>query len=219
MASSPFHLGPACDDPGAPAPPPHDPQAAAALLDQAGWRLDPRSGVRTRGGVPFRFTLLVFGSGEDHVQFSQVAQADLRRVGIDMRVQRLDWPTLWDRLKTGRFEAALSGLAPGTDPDSLYAMLHSSQIESGQNYAAFRDAEVDAWMDEGRETIDPRRRAAIYARVDARLRERQPYTYLFFPVVQAAVSRVFGGVETSPLGVLDGVPGPTRVHRIREDRP
>ena len=212
VASSPFRPGSLGVDPdsGGVA---FDPAQAAALLDGAGWRREPRTGLRARSGIPFRFTLLIYGGGEDHVQFSQVAQEALRRLGIEMEISRLDWPTLWSRLQRGDFEAAISGgSALGLDPDSVYGPLHSSQIEGGQNYAAFRDGPVDRWLEEGRTTLDQARRTEIYRRIDRRIREEQPYTYLFYPVVQAALSRRIANVEPSPLGIIDQWPGPSRFY-------
>jgi peptide/nickel transport system substrate-binding protein len=184
-----------------------DPARAARLLDEAGWRLDPKTGLRSRGGRPFRFTLLVFAGGEDHVQFAQVAQDALRQIGVEMRVERLDWPALWSRLKSGQFEAALSGFNPIPDPDSLYGFLHSSQIGGGQNYAAYRDAEVDRWLDEGRRTLDPGERTAIYRRIEDRIEVAQPYTTLFAPGVVGALNARFEGADASPQGILGHVPG------------
>ena len=34
--------------------------------------------------------------------------------------------------------------------DDVYALLHSSQIVGGRNYAAFRDSSVDQWLEAGR---------------------------------------------------------------------
>jgi peptide/nickel transport system substrate-binding protein len=213
VAVSPFHPAVLKPDSGSGAGG-HDPEEAARLLDAAGWRVDPETGLRGREGIPFRFRLLVFGGGEDHVQFSQVAQETLRHLGIDMSIQRLDWPTLWGRLKSGDFEAALSGTVPGTDPDSLYGMLHSSQIDGGQNYAAFADSEIDTLLEQGRRTLDAGARDAIYRRIDRRVGDLQPYSFLFYPVVLYALSREVGGVTPSPLGILNQYPGPSLFHRI-----
>ena len=219
LASSPFRPGSLGADPDS-AVIPFDPAQAAALLDGAGWRRDPRTGLRGRSGIPFRFTLLIYGGGEDHVQFSQVAQEALRRLGIDMEISRLDWPTLWSRLQQGDFEAAISGgSALGLDPDSVYGALHSSQIEGGQNYAAFRDMSIDRWLEEGRRILDQGRRAEIYRAIEQRIREEQPYTYLFHPVVQAALSRRIANAEPSPLGILDHWPGPARFYVARGGPP
>jgi peptide/nickel transport system substrate-binding protein len=206
VASSPFHPGVA--GAGEPLPPlPHDAAAAAALLDGAGWRLDPATGLRTRNGVPFRFELLVFTGGRDHVQFSQVAQENLREIGIDMTIQRLDWQALLTRLRGGDFQAALSGVEPGLDPDSVYGMLHASQIDGGQNYAAFRDDLVDRLLEEGRRTLDPSAREALYRRIAERVRTQEPYSFLFYPAIEGALARHVTGVKPSPQGILGWYPG------------
>ncbi len=210
VADSPFRRGTPQADPALP-PIPHDPDQAAALLDGAGWRLEPASGVRRRAGVPLRFTLLIFGGNEDQVQFSQVAQENLRRLGVEMSIARLDWPAVWARLQKGDFQAALTGMTLTPDPDGVYGLLHSSQVVGGQNYAAFRDRLIDGWLEEGRTILDPRGRLAAYHEIDRRLREQQPYTFLFFPEVRAALSRRFENAEPSPLGLLDPYPGASRL--------
>jgi len=180
---------------------------AATLLDAAGWRRPPTGGLRRRNGIPFRFTLLVFAGGEDHVQFSQVAQDDLRRLGIEMTIERLDWQTLWSRLKSGDFQAALSGFMPGPDADSLYGLLHSSQIDGGQNYAAFRDPDTDALLVEARRSLEDDARRRLYGRIESRLNAEQPYTFLFAPAVIAGVNARFAGAAASPQGILGYMPG------------
>jgi peptide/nickel transport system substrate-binding protein len=192
-------------------PLPFDPAAAGRLLDDAGWRVASPSGGRSRDGVPLRFELLVFSGSEDQVLFAQVMQEALRRIGVGVELRRLDWPTLWGRLREGRFEAALSGVVPGPDPDGIYGLLHSSQIEGGHNYAALRDPEIDRLLDAGRRTPLEAGRATIYREMDRRFRELLPYTPLFFPIQQAALSRRFLNVEPSPRGILDHYPGAARI--------
>jgi peptide/nickel transport system substrate-binding protein len=218
VISSPLRSGSLGADPE-PEPIPHDLAGAAALLDRAGWHIEPRTGARARAGIPFRFTLSIFGAGEDSAQFAQVAQENLRQLGIDMSIERLDWPSLLSRLRSGRFQAALSGVLAGADPDWLYGLVHSSQIAGGQNYAAFRSRTVDEWLEEGRRSLSPAVRATAYRNIQRVLREEQPYTYLFCPVSQWALSRRFEPPEPSPYGILDPYPGPIRLHLAAGTRP
>lgn len=203
--SSLFHPAVGGADPDLP-PMAFDPAAAAALLESAGWKLDRPGGLRHRDGKPFRFTLLIYGPAEDQVLFSQVAQESLRGIGVEMAIQRLDWGTLRGRLQSGRFEAALSGLVLRPDPDYAHALLHSSQRQGGQNYAGFKDEEMDRLLEAGRATLDQRRRTGIYHQIDRRFHELQPYAILFIPVQQVALSRRVLDFEISPRGVLDCLP-------------
>jgi len=184
-----------------------DLETAATLLEAAGWRRPSTGGLRRRNGTPFRFKLLVFAGGDDHVQFSQVAQDDLRRLGIEMTIERLDWQALLSRLRSGDFQAAMSGFIPGPDADSLYGLLHSSQIDGGQNYAAFRDPDTDAWFLAARRTLDDTARQALYRRIENRIATEQPYAFLFAPAVIAGVSARFEGAKASPQGILGHMPG------------
>jgi len=187
---------------------PHfDSAAAARLLDEAGWPIDPETGRRARAGRPFRFTLLIYAGAAEPLQIAQVVQESLRGLGIGMSIERLDWPSLWSRLKSGAFDAALSGGLPDVDPDAVYALLHSSQIDGGQNYAAFRDPQIDAWLDAARATLDPPARRALYQKIDRRARDLAPYAPLFHPIVLGALSRRIRGLEASPRGLLDPFPG------------
>jgi peptide/nickel transport system substrate-binding protein len=219
VSASFFHPSVLAPDPARPAAP-FDPAGAAALLDRAGWKVDSRTGLRTRRGVPFRFTLLIFSGGQDHVQFSQVAQESLQRLGIEMSIQRLDWPTLWTRMQKGEFQAALSGIVSSVDPDGIaYGMLHSSQIKGGQNYAGFNDPQTDAWIEEGRREVDPVQREQTYRRIAGRMAELQPYTCLFSTLTRAAMVRRLGGVRPGPRGLIAHYPGVSRLRVMEHQGP
>ena len=101
---------------------------------------------------------------------------------------------------------------PGVDLDDLaYGMLHSSQIRGGRNYAGFRDVQIDAWLEEGRRAVDPQARTGFYRRIERRLDGLQPYTCLFVPMTQAALSRRITGIRPSPRGIMVQYPGITRL--------
>ncbi|HEV8701395.1 MAG TPA: ABC transporter substrate-binding protein [Candidatus Polarisedimenticolia bacterium] len=219
VSASLFHPSVLPPDPAQPAAP-FDPTGAAELLDRAGWPVDPRTGLRTRRGVPFRFALLIFSGGQDHVQFSQVAQESLQHLGIEMSIQRLDWPTLWGRLQKGEFQAALSGFVSSVDPDGVaYGMLHSSQVKGGQNYAGFNDPQTDAWIEEGRREVDPVQRQLTYRRIERRASDLQPYTCLFSPMTRAAMVRRIGGVHPGPRGLIAHYPGLARLRVLDHEGP
>jgi peptide/nickel transport system substrate-binding protein len=96
---------------------------------------------------------------------------------------------------------------PGPDADSLYGLLHSSQIDGGQNYAAFRDPDTDAWLLAARRTLDDSERRALYRRIENRIVAEQPYAFLFAPAVIAGVNARFAGAQASPQGILGQMPG------------
>jgi peptide/nickel transport system substrate-binding protein len=86
-------------------PLPYDPVAAAKLLEGAGWVDRDGDGVRERGKVPFRFTLMLPASNETMVHAATKIKEDMRRAGIDMRLERVEWSAFTRRLRDKEFDA------------------------------------------------------------------------------------------------------------------
>jgi len=83
----------------------YDPERARALLAEAGWKDSDRDGVIDRDGEPFAFTLVL---GRDKVMAATFVQDQLRRIGIDMQLQTLDWSVVNARFDAGDFEAIIA---------------------------------------------------------------------------------------------------------------
>ena len=87
----------------------------------------------------------------------------------------------------------------GSDPD-VYPQWHSSQAgRSGGNYAGFSDADVDRWLEVGRQEPDREARRNAYLHFQARWAEEQPALVLYHPIYTFAVARDVWGVAADPL--------------------
>ncbi len=189
------------------APWPHDPAEAARLLDSAGWRLRP-DGKRAREGVPFAFTLTVpAGSQEVTDRIAAWFQQSVRQVGIDVAIEKLEWRTFLERRRAGRFHAVMARLNLSPSPDQ-FELYHSSSRGRGMNFMGFSDAETDRLIEEGRRTVDPAARRAIYDRLQVRIHDLEPISCLFGFAAPVLVDRRLDGVEPSPLGLWTVFPGP-----------
>lgn len=67
---------------------PFDPEAAAQLLDEAGWLLNSRSGIREKDGRPLSLSLIVgYPTAEIHRPMPEILQALWAEIGIDLRIE------------------------------------------------------------------------------------------------------------------------------------
>ncbi len=89
----------------APAPYAYDPERARKLLAEAGWRDSDGDGMLDRNGEPFAFTLQL---DRRAVTAAVFVQDQLRRIGIDMKLQVLDGNVLKERFDAGDFESIIA---------------------------------------------------------------------------------------------------------------
>jgi len=193
-------------------PLPYDPAEAARLLDAAGWTRPPGRNVRERDGKPFAFTMLIAaGSQEILDRIAAWTQQSLADVGVAMTIEKVDPRALMERRKTHAFQAVMASNSfdPIADQFEIY---HSSARNGGMNYGGFSDAEVDRLVSEGRTTMDDARRREVYNRLQTRLFELQPISYLFQFAAPVLHDADLLGVEPSPIGLMQFVPGPRAWH-------
>jgi peptide/nickel transport system substrate-binding protein len=86
-------------------PLPHDPEASRRLLEETGWQDLDGDGILERDGVPFRFKALVSPGWGDRAAIP--VQAHLRRVGVDMQIETMEFSVVKRRLRSGDFEAMI----------------------------------------------------------------------------------------------------------------
>jgi peptide/nickel transport system substrate-binding protein len=68
---------------------PHDPAAAAALLDEAGWTAD-GDGIREKDGQPLEVRVMTPARWPGEIEALQVIQSQWRNSGIDMKIEQIE---------------------------------------------------------------------------------------------------------------------------------
>jgi peptide/nickel transport system substrate-binding protein len=205
VASGPFYPGGWESNPAV-KPYPHDPGRAAALLDEAGWKDTDGDGFRDRGGTRLSFECLVPAEAEMFSRWLEVFQQDLRKVGVEMSVRRVEWGVFLDRTHRHAFQACLSGWNLGDDPDP-HQFLHSSQGKLlpsgqgiGQNDVSYSNPEVDRLIERQQGTFDREERRKALWRIHELVAEDQPHTYLLLGSQMVAVRNRFQNVRVSRAG-------------------
>jgi ABC-type transport system substrate-binding protein len=195
--SGPFPRQTAYYDPDVPALP-YDPEGAARLLAEAGWRRN-ADGILEKDGRPLAFTLITNSGNEERRAIMVIAQNAWRRLGVRVDTLALEWAVFINqRVNKGDFDALILGWSMGLNAD-LYQLFHSSQTGDFQlNFVGYRNPRADELMVRIRQEYDEARQTALARELHRVIAADQPYTFLY-------VRRV--------LSLLDGkivrmVPGP-----------
>ncbi len=181
----------------------HDPEKARALLAEAGWKDTDEDGVLDKDGRPFAFTMLTNQGNTQRIKAAIIMQADLKKVGIDVRIRTVEWAAfIKEFVNTGRFDTVVLGWNILQDPD-LFDVWHSSRAGSGGlNFIDYRNAEVDALLVEARASTDQAVRKRLYDRFQEILHEEQPYAFLFVPYALPVVQARFHGIDPALAGIM-----------------
>lgn len=187
----------------------YDPAGARALLTNAGWLDSNRDGVLDRGGKPLRITLLSMAGSASTMQFTQMLQAEVKKIGVDLQLETLEPSAAIQRILSGNYEAAYLGFDLDNDPDP-FNVLHSSQFPPrGQNFSYYANAEVDRLIEEARRQLDRSRRKDLYWRLHEIVAEDQPYTWTIQVSSKWGIRKRVRGVELSrAYGLYRWYPGP-----------
>lgn len=154
---------------------PYDPEAAAALLEEAGWTDQDGDGIRechgclyAEEGTPLAFKISYSSIAEYFTTSAIVAQDQLGQLGFDVTIEDLEWATyLNDVLLAQKFDATIVGWGGFNPPDptSTEPMLLSENDAFGNfNFSSYVNPELDALMEQGRTVpgCAPEDRAPIY---------------------------------------------------------
>ncbi len=168
-----------------PEPLPYDPEQSRALLEAAGWIDRDGDGIREKDGRPLHFTASVY-NGQSMDRIAVYVQAQLQRVGVQMEIRLAQGAEMWERLRSGEFEAWI-----------FIDQAYGQQRHHGRgNAAGYNNREAFQVIDRLEATADPEEVDALYRRLTEIYRIDPPFTRLFPMTRDWFVHRRIRGLST-----------------------
>ena len=172
---------------------------ARKLLDEAGWKSHPTTGILLKDGGEFRFTIRTDNDPNRVAVATEIAR-QLEPLGIRATVASTTFSVLRrDFLQERKYDAAVTGWSQGPDPDPYFGW-HSSQMgTAGLNLANFADTVSDELISKGRTANDVEVRKDAYKQFQEVWDELSPSVVIAYPQYLYAHTDSLGGMN---LGVL-----------------
>jgi len=164
-----------------------DIEGAKALLAEAG--------VTT----PLKMTMNVLPR-QDTRDIAQVVQQQLAAGGIELEIVTQEIGDFVQSWRNSEFDTFVSANGGSPDPDEYF--YRTFRGGGSTNVFKYEDAEIDTWLDEGRTTIDPAARKAIYDQVQAKLACFGPAAHIAYGSLFTAVNDKVSGFEIYSNGRL-----------------
>jgi peptide/nickel transport system substrate-binding protein len=183
----------------------HDPAAARALLDAAGYPDPDGPGPAPRLRLSYKTSADQF-----RVAIARVIASQLAEVGIAVEVRAFEFGTFFADVKAGTYQLATMQSAEIVEPDFLYTYFHSSRIPTpadpgAHNRWRYASAAVDQLTGRGRAELDRTARVALYGQVQALLAEDLPIVPLWHEDNVAVMNVDVAGFEVLPNARLSGL--------------
>ena len=178
---------------------PHDVDAAARLLDDAGFRQD-------REGRRFELT---FTHAATQQRLAQAVREQLKMVGIIVHLRTLDFSAAVDQVFVKKtFDVGIASFCNGVDPDigvrRVYVSSNIGPIPFS-NGAGYKNPRVDALFDEASQLTDRAARRAKYVEIQKILVDDLPYFWIVDPEGLRAYRTSFTGFRLWTGALLETV--------------
>lgn len=140
---------------------PHNLERAKSLLEEAGWVLNPDTGIREKDGVPLRLEWACL----HHPEMGEVAREQLKEVGIDLTVNLVPGPIQLDMVRNRNFQIMYERMR-GADIEYLHMLYHSSNyvgdVPGGWNWTGYKDEALDRLLELTQTTFDQDKRLELF---------------------------------------------------------
>jgi peptide/nickel transport system substrate-binding protein len=147
---------------------------AEALLKEAGWTKNAQGRLEKDGQV-FK---IVFTTMQGHpvtAPMLPVMKDDYAKLGIDLEIEYVDWPTLSDKVNAGTADMWFMawGLVADPDPYNIYGS------DGTQNYYRYKNPEADKLMKDAVHTTDIEKRKELYKKIYQIFNEEIPCIWVY----------------------------------------
>jgi dipeptide transport system substrate-binding protein len=171
---------------------PYDPEAARALLAEAGV-----SGLKTNiWAMPVQRPY-----NPNARRMAELIQADWAKVGVEAEIVTFEWGEYLKRSKEGEHETVLLGwTGDNGDPDNFLYVLLGCDAASAANRARWCHRPFDDLLKKAKQTADIAERTRLYEEAQLVFKEEAPWVTIAHSVVFMPVRKEVVDYRIDPLG-------------------
>lgn len=176
----------------------YDPDKAAQLLDQAGWKIG-SGGVRQKDGKTLELAWLL-STGFGFQDAAELMSSQLQKVGIKSTIQQQVPPAITASIQKGVMNVS-SIYDYAADPYILNTLFSCAQVGTGPNYAHFCDPSIDAQIAAANATPDAAARAKAYQQIQSELMQQAMFVPIYDLSAVFVTAKSVAGLVYTPLAI------------------
>ncbi|WP_217588409.1 glutathione ABC transporter substrate-binding protein [Lentibacillus saliphilus] len=148
-------------------------------------------------------TTIWTNDNEQRVDTAVNVQAQLKEIGIDVKIEELEWGAYLERTANGEHDMFILGWSVVTsDADyGMYPLFHSSAVGDPGNRSFLENDELDKVLDDARKETDPQARQDLYSQAQEMLVELAPMLYIHHQEYLIGVNSTVKDFSINPQGI------------------
>lgn len=186
----------------------YDPDVAKQMLADAGWTAGD-DGILQKDGTPLKFTInTAEGEYPKDIQVVEAVQADLKAVGADVEIWKVEAASRWDYLKLPKDQAEYDTLIFGFNPSNGDLGYHLNAVfKSNTDPAAapavwnvmwYSNPDVDALLAQAQSTVATDARLELLGQAQQLIWDDAPMIWLYVPDLLVGARSNVEGVYSWP---------------------
>ncbi len=182
-------------------------EKATEELEAAGWKKEDGVYRKSIGGRMRRLELELIVSKDNEIRCKVAKEigAQLKELGIELKIKEVSKDTLLKEVNSGNYEMALIGYRLALVPDLTFAY-SSDEANYGKNVAGYRNELVDGFLSGIQLSRDEKEMKMLYAQVLDVIEDEVPYAGLYFNAEYTLYNRrIKGKIEANVWNRYDGL--------------
>lgn len=176
-------------------------EQAKKLLEEEGWLDRNNNGVIEKNGIEFSFTLYI-PSGNPLREFaSTVIANNLKAIGIEMKIQKLELGAFIENLYTKKMDAWMVSSYIPVPPD-LKTVWYSDLEKTPNNFSSYQSKDTDKIVEELEKRISDAERKDLYIKFQKNIYQDCPVVFLYWTDNIIIHNKRLSNMTIDPFGAL-----------------
>lgn len=178
----------------------YDPESAKALLEEGGYKDTDGDGfVETPDGEPLELNFVIYTSRAELGVYAQAAQANLKDIGINVKLNTVSYETLLDMRDSGQYDLLIWNVLVANTGDPENYLRENWYSTSANNTAGYNNPEVDKLLDELAATFDADARKELVVQIQQHIMDDAATVFFGYETTYLFSNTRVDGVKMYPM--------------------
>ncbi|SDP60968.1 ABC transporter substrate-binding protein [Selenomonas ruminantium] len=180
----------------------YNPERAAKLLDEAGWKDTNGDGIREKDGQPLKLDFVVYNSRAELPLYAEAVQADLKKLGFDINIKTVDYNLVDQMGIKGEYDLLISNITTANtgDPEIFLSWYWKTNHngDNPQNGSGYSNPALDAKFNELAAEFDKSKRRQLIIDIQQILLNDGAALFLGYPQTNIVSNKALANVKMYP---------------------